>query len=110
MSKLCSLDQLLHNDTKTIALLSDDQAFIVIKESANIIVYMNNCPHLNKKLTATNSEILDAGQNFIRCARHDALFTTSQGLCIKGPCNGQRLIKVDHIIRDNDLYATKACR
>jgi len=105
--KLCSLDQFEHSKIKADALLSDDSAYIIIKHSANIFVYRNSCPHLGKHLSEQSLTILDTEQDFIQCTRHNALFTITQGECIKGPCNGQKLIKVAHIIRDNYIFTSK---
>jgi len=105
--RLCSLDQFKHSQIKADALLSDNQAYIVIKHRANIFVYRNSCPHLGKQLSQQSLTILDTEQNFIQCTRHNALFTISQGKCIKGPCNGLKLNKVDHIIRDNYIFTSK---
>jgi len=107
VTRLCSLDQFKHSQIEPDALLSNDHAFIVIKHRGKIFVYKNSCPHLNKRLSSQRLTILDAGQDFIQCTRHNALFTLSQGECIKGPCYGQKLEKVAHIIRDNYIFIAK---
>lgn len=107
MPKLCSLHQLRQMTTKPVALLTADLAYIVIKKRDDFFVFANSCPHLNKKLTTKNLTILDAGQDFIHCTRHNALFTLDEGLCIKGPCNGQRLTKIAHTVRGDGIYVTK---
>jgi len=109
VTKLCSLDQFKHRKNKADALLSDDRSHIIIKQQANIFVYRNSCPHLDKRLSEQSLTVLDTGQDFIHCARHNALFTISQGLCIKGPCNGQKLKQVAYIVRDNTIFTSKAC-
>jgi len=104
--KLCALDQLIASD-KTSALLSNDQNFIVIRDSGNIFVYKNSCPHLNKQLATKSVDILDDGLDFIRCARHNALFTLDRGKCIMGPCRTQSLSKVAYRIFDKQLFVSE---
>ena len=72
----------------------DDKEYIVVAKNGEFFVYLNRCPHLNTALNDQDDQFLDPHKNFIRCARHNALFTIDQGLCIKGPCNGQKLQRV----------------
>lgn len=76
----------------------------MISNKQNIFVYKSLCPHLNESLVGKGESILDEKGHFIRCAKHQALFTLDQGLCIKGPCNTKQLAKQDFILSNGNLF------
>ena len=47
---------------------------------------------------------LDAEGKLIQCALHGALFRPDTGLCLHGPCAGQRLQPLALIQRDGELW------
>ena len=51
---------------------------------------------------------LDAEQRYIQCATHDALFRVCDGICIEGPCRGDRLDPVAVECRDGYVYLVEA--
>ena len=40
------------------------------------------------------------------CGKHGALFELGTGLCVDGPCKGQRLVPVNLTVLDNDICVT----
>lgn len=54
--------------------------------------YVDSCPHVpGSGLSWRVDEYLDAGRQFIFCASHGARFRLDDGVCVSGPCPGERL-------------------
>lgn len=54
-------------------------------------VYVNACPHVGAALDWTPDRFLTADGGRIVCATHGALFDIEGGVCVQGPCVGDRL-------------------
>jgi nitrite reductase/ring-hydroxylating ferredoxin subunit len=67
--------------------------------------YINSCPHTGVNLEWQEDRFLDMDKSFIQCSTHDALFEIDTGLCIAGPCVGDRLTPVELVIEDSRIYA-----
>ncbi|NQZ31382.1 MAG: Rieske 2Fe-2S domain-containing protein [Oceanospirillaceae bacterium] len=103
MLKLCTTNQLFLEKTNSVAITSVDHRFIIVSVKQEIFVYKNSCPHLHKALNTQGGNVLTQDGSFIRCSRHNALFTLDQGLCIRGPCNASKLSKQDFVVRNNEV-------
>ena len=56
-----------------------------------LVAYENQCRHLALTLDYDDNRFFAAdGQHFI-CQNHGALYDPLTGLCLRGPCEGQRL-------------------
>ena len=62
-----------------------------VRRSSEVFVYVNSCPHLGTSLDWAPDRFLTADSAFIVCATHGALFGIEGGLCVHGPCLGDRL-------------------
>jgi nitrite reductase/ring-hydroxylating ferredoxin subunit len=74
--------------------------------------WLNRCPHWGIQLDGSSSEIVvDTGDSVVlRCSAHGAEFAVDTGVCLSGPCEGDRLsplhVEVDaNIVR---VYAPPA--
>lgn len=93
--KLCKLDELTPCSSRGFRLTDGTEIFI-IRQNINVYAYKNSCPHTGVNLEWMPDRFLDPVNNeFIQCAMHGALFTIEDGLCIKGPCQGDSLTPVD---------------
>jgi nitrite reductase/ring-hydroxylating ferredoxin subunit len=67
-------------------------AVFLVRRGAHVHGYYDACPHYGDTPMAwRRDEYLDAGGTHIVCAAHGALFEIETGLCILGPCLGDRL-------------------
>lgn len=66
----------------------------VIKTYGKVVAYRNSCPHTGVSLDWMPHRFLDLDQTFIICGTHGALFQIDNGLCVSGPCLGQKLVPV----------------
>ena len=68
---------------------------MAVRQGERCIVYVNSCPHIGTPLDWTPDRFLSADGRRIVCATHGAEFQIADGLCIRGPCHGDRLEPVD---------------
>jgi nitrite reductase/ring-hydroxylating ferredoxin subunit len=63
-------------------------------------VYVNSCPHIGVSLDWAPDQFLTTDRQRIICATHGAEFSIDDGLCIRGPCLGDRLEAVMIQVKD----------
>jgi nitrite reductase/ring-hydroxylating ferredoxin subunit len=71
-----------------------------IRRGGEVVIYVNSCPHLGVSLDWAPDRFLTADGSRIVCATHGAEFAIADGLCLRGPCVGDRLERIDHELRD----------
>jgi nitrite reductase/ring-hydroxylating ferredoxin subunit len=71
-----------------------------IREGNLVHVYVNACPHIGTPLDWVPDRFLSADGNNIICATHGAEFRIADGVCVRGPCRGDRLERI--LIEVND--------
>jgi len=62
-----------------------------VRHGDAVFVYMNVCPHVGTALDWAPDRFLTADGARIVCATHGALFDIEGGVCVQGPCVGDRL-------------------
>ena len=77
---------------------------IIVNNNGIIHAYMNQCPHTGVNLEWKPHQFLDNTGQLLQCSTHGALFEISSGLCIRGPCNGQSLERLESEIDSGVLY------
>jgi len=63
----------------------------VVRRGDGVVGYVDRCPHAGVPLAQTLDDYLTPSGDLIACSWHGALFTLDDGLCVGGPCLGQRL-------------------
>nr|WP_211368853.1 Rieske 2Fe-2S domain-containing protein [Sphingomonas carotinifaciens] len=53
--------------------------------------YVDRCPHAGLPLAQKLDDYMTGDGAFVACSWHGALFRPEDGLCVGGPCAGQRL-------------------
>ncbi len=93
---LCSLVELDATGSHGFAVGEGDWPLrgFVVKASSGIAAYVNYCPHAGHPLNIRPNRFLTPDGSLILCCSHGALFTRDDGLCVAGPCQGQRLTPV----------------
>ena len=66
----------------------------IVKTATGIAAYVNYCPHAGHPLNIRPNRFLTPDGNLILCCSHGALFARDNGLCIAGPCQGQKLTQI----------------
>jgi len=62
-----------------------------VRQGDRVLIYVNSCPHLGVSLDWTLDRFLSADGSRIVCATHGAEFAIADGVCLRGPCFGERL-------------------
>ena len=63
----------------------------VVRQGDAVRGYVDRCPHAGVPLAQTLDDYLSPDGSLIACSWHGALFRIDDGLCVGGPCMGQRL-------------------
>jgi len=74
--------------------------FLVI-DGDDVHGYFNICPHQGTPLDLKPDIFLDIERKYIQCTTHSAKFQKHDGLCIGGPCAGQKLMKLPITVDDD---------
>lgn len=77
----------------------------VVRQGGALYGWLNACPHYDRaRMAWKKNEFLNGDRSHIMCGAHAALFTIDTGECVIGPCIGQRLIRVDLVVRDGWVW------
>lgn len=87
---ICCLDELASPGSQVFDIGAATQVFVVRREH-EVFGYWNSCPHTRAPLDWVPGRFLNGDQTLIQCSMHDALFNIDDGICVAGPCPGQRL-------------------
>lgn len=80
------------------------EKYFAVKKQNIIYIYKNSCPHIGVALEWVEDKFLDPSCSMIQCANHGALFIIENGVCVAGPCSGQKLTAVKFTIADGIIY------
>ena len=106
MHPLCSLLDIPDGGSNGFSTQTSDGRFlyIVVRKKKNIFVYKNACPHTGMPLDFQPGQFLTVDGTLIQCSTHGAKFNIENGLCIFGPCEGDRLVPVRTEICSGKIY------
>ena len=90
---LCALDDLPDPGARNFVLEIGARHFhgFVVRRGAEVFGYVDSCPHMGLPLAKQLDAYLTDDGALIACSWHGALFQPDDGLCVGGPCQGQRL-------------------
>lgn len=92
---LCRLDAI--DDGAAIAvdavLEGASESLIVVRQGQQARAFLNVCPHAGRRLDWAPGKFL-LKDGILVCAVHGASFQIGDGLCVGGPCRGDRLREV----------------
>ncbi|WP_421989140.1 Rieske (2Fe-2S) protein [Roseococcus sp.] len=89
---LCRLDELPEGESRGFdAAPGGFTGLFAIRRGAEVLVYVNSCPHVGVPLELVPHRFLDRKREMIVCAAHGARFRIGDGLCVSGPCIGDLL-------------------
>ena len=76
----------------------------VVRRGETVHGYVDRCPHAGLPLSQVLDDYLTPDGRLIACSWHGALFDPDTGICVGGPCAGQRLSPWCVIATDGVLY------
>jgi nitrite reductase/ring-hydroxylating ferredoxin subunit len=71
-----------------------------VRQGDRVVVYVNACPHIGVPLDWLPDRFLTEDGSRIICATHGAEFGIADGVCVRGPCVGERLEAVMIQVKD----------
>jgi nitrite reductase/ring-hydroxylating ferredoxin subunit len=102
---LCRLEDIPDGASKGFAAIAGGfTGLMAVRRGNAVFVYVNSCPHIGTPLDWTPDRFLSRDGRTIVCATHGAQFRIDDGVCINGPCIGDRLEAVPTEIRDGTVY------
>ncbi len=103
---LCRRQDLGDGESKGFSLTDDvsTQEVFVVRRGDELYAFVNRCPHTGVELNWQPDRFLDIGQRYIQCSVHGALFRLEDGMCLRGPCVGQRLRRLRLLLHGEDVY------
>jgi nitrite reductase/ring-hydroxylating ferredoxin subunit len=110
--RLCRLDDLKDPGSRgfPVFLAEEMLDIFVVRQGEHVYGYLNRCPHTRGPLDWLPDQFLDLACEYIQCATHGALFRIADGLCVYGPCAGDRLTPVPTAVEAGEvvLFVTNA--
>ncbi len=98
---LCRLDDIPDGTSRGFGpALGGFTCLFAVRRGNQVFVYVNACPHVGTSLDWAPDRFLTADGTLIVCATHGALFAIEGGVCVHGPCVGERLEAVPAQIVD----------
>ncbi len=78
----------------------------VVRQGDKVYAYQNLCRHAGHPLNWQPDSFLTEDGRQIVCASHGAIYEIESGICVAGPCPGQKLRAVDVEVRDGYLVVS----
>jgi nitrite reductase/ring-hydroxylating ferredoxin subunit len=78
----------------------------IVRRGDAVFGYVDRCPHAGVPLAQVLDNYLTPGGDHIVCSWHGALFTIDDGLCVGGPCVGQRLTPWPVVVDMGEVVTT----
>lgn len=75
-----------------------------LRFDGRVVAYMNRCAHVPTELDWQPGEFLDLDKRWIICSIHGATYEPANGHCIAGPCGRARLMRIETLERDGQVY------
>ena len=104
MLELCLLSDLKNGEAKGFNVEGSGiaQRLIIVRQGDGVKAYINLCPHIGSRLDGDVGQFLDdEDPTMLLCDSHAALFRIEDGVCVKGPCEGDKLFPADVTVVGN---------
>ena len=75
------------------------ESLILHRDGGEVRAWLNICPHAGRRLDWAPGQFLKSKDGLLVCAAHGASFETAAGVCVAGPCRGERLRAVAEEVR-----------
>jgi len=75
-----------------------------LRFDGRVVAYLNRCAHVPTEMDWQEGEFLDMDRRWILCSIHGAAYEPADGRCVGGPCGGAKLMALDVIERDREVY------
>jgi nitrite reductase/ring-hydroxylating ferredoxin subunit len=83
-----------------------DFALFIVRRDGAFHAYENWCPHAGTPLDWAPDRFMDFTETRLQCSTHGAQFEIETGLCVSGPCFGERLRALPVAVENGRLVVT----
>lgn len=107
---LCRIEELAKTGARTITLGAGPDALdvLVVEKDGARYAYIDSCPHQFIPLETFPDHVFDEDHERLVCSGHWAQFEPETGLCVSGPCEGERLQALTIAEKDGAVYLDAA--
>jgi nitrite reductase/ring-hydroxylating ferredoxin subunit len=102
---LCRVDEIPEGAARGFAVGARKLRVFVARRGGAVYAYVNSCPHVGTPLEWEPDEFMDRDGRHLICSTHGALFRVEDGVCVAGPCQGDRLEPFPIAVRDGVVVA-----
>lgn len=102
MHRICTLAEIPDQDAR--GFRTPDGDIVVARRGLEVFAYRNRCPHIGICLNFQPDVFMDLTQRYLVCSNHGALFRVTDGFCLRGPCSGQSLRKVEILVENGVIW------
>lgn len=89
---LCNVDEVVEG---RLLILGDGVGATLLTRVDGVVrAWSNDCPHMAFPIASRPGSAPLTGGRFIECQMHNAVFRPSDGVCVAGPCTGERLKEI----------------
>jgi nitrite reductase/ring-hydroxylating ferredoxin subunit len=102
--RIAAAEGIEEGKTITFSFTRDDrlQEGFVGRFKGNIFAYENTCRHIPITLDYGDNRFFDSTGETLMCQTHGAIYEPDTGLCVRGPCAGERLFALE-IVEENGV-------
>jgi len=103
--RLCALTDIGDPGGKSFRFRDGSRMFagFILRHGETARGFVDSCPHAGWPLAPLDDRYLTRDRRHILCAGHGALFTLD-GVCVAGPCAGDRLADWPVEVRDGEVW------
>lgn len=76
----------------------------IVHRGGRLSAFVNHCPHTGVSLNWLPDQFFDRDAEFIQCSLHGALFRPDDGYCVRGPCAGRSLERLELEVRGEEIW------
>ena len=76
---------------------------ILLRSGDTVFAYVNRCAHFGVPLAAKLEHLYYVPHESLRCNVHYAQYRWSDGICVKGDCEGESLLRIPVVIDGDDV-------
>ena len=104
--RLCRADEVAEGAGRGFRFGAGTEQFglFVIRYGGALRAYVNSCPHQGTPLDWLPDRFFDRDGAHLLCGTHGALFRPEDGLCVRGPCFGQRLEPAPIVVAEGEIF------
>lgn len=109
---ICTLDELSSPGSLGFSIEQHGENIdgFVVRYKGGVSMYLNQCPHTGASLNWQPDQFLSYDERYIQCSIHGAIFKLDDGICIHGPCVGQKLTKLQCELDEERIFVKLALK